>query len=142
MNPLWPQQIIKAIVQHYTQYDAAPWLVFTQDELKVKSPVQLELRTDGPWFVQWPGNWWRAEVEANILIMLFDTQNIYTMSQYVGALATLAVQPIATEDFCLYPMYDRRRTVQINNYGQIDKDQNIEQSTVEVRYKSVLKGDS
>lgn len=129
------------MVKHFTQYDTYPWIVFSEDEPIEKVPNRLELRTDGPWWIQRPSGWWHFAVEVNILVVLFDPQNIYLMPEVLGNLVKYASQTISFDGGCMRPMYDYRRTLQINNYGIIDKDEKIEQATVEVRYKGDLKGE-
>jgi len=105
-----------------------------------------ELRVDGPFIQDYPGNVQKYIVSVSILILVaMNTQDMYQIYQYCGDFANLFTEPIAIMKFgdgpnddptqmvdCMILQYaGKDEHVAINHYGQYDASIQMLQSTVD-----------
>lgn len=132
MNASLPKSLKRAVVLYLTEnYDDVYWHVEGDDRETQGKEKWLELRTNGP-----DRSGTRNSFTVNILICWISPQNTYAIQEIAGQIASLLDTSIPVVDDegallgCLSPEYDGRHKLEITNYGVIDKDLKMEQSTV------------
>ena len=152
MDKSWPRWITASVMQHISALAIADgYEVFIEGDTRIeKARNFIELRLDGPYFKQQTKGRWMIKIEVNILIQQeIDSTNLYTIKDVQGAICSYLTDIILYEyggigdssSFgCLQSLnrQDNHDHLIISNFGRIEPDANIEQSTVECHYETYL----
>jgi hypothetical protein len=114
----------------------------------------VEIRVDGPYFTERSKDDFLLTLEVNLLVqtVIDPSKNLYehsaTCGVCSGAMTTIPVYKLGNEvgdDLSQIGCLERedekpRDHVKVNNFGQIETDVKLQQSTVEAHYKIELEG--
>ena len=154
-NKNWNRWIFASISRHFTDEltGTAPLFIEGQFRDLATTTDFFELRIDGPKFQEASKDCYIFDVDVNILIQSAQNDtNYHTIHQNVGIVAsafkdikvlrkgTIDVEDDDTFLGCLQLRQNRRTRdlVDITHFGQVDKNKNLMQSTVEGHYKLIL----
>lgn len=150
ININWPRWIHASITKHIvTIVEAGSVAIYVEGSPKIKKASNFtELRIDGPYFKALTKGYWKIRAEVNILIQhdLSDT-NLYAMNDIQGlvctALTDIPLYKYGDDDseFGWLSSINRDRLndhLIISNFGKIEPETDIEQSTIEVHYETLL----
>lgn len=153
MNSNWPRWIFASIAQHFST--ATSYKTFVEGEPRTTWEEKdfIEIRMDGPYFIQLDSVTWEAMFEVNVLIqsvMTFsDLYKIHTMAGAVAYAFTTNPQIFkygtgVGDDqsllACTELLQDKRdrQLLVISHFGQVAPDKLLQQASVEGHYKLTL----
>ena len=141
-----PKNLHRSLLQHIeTNFTTTPiyWEGQSQREPLTTYPF-IEVRMDGPHMKPLEKGEIYCEFEANILIHGSVLGNMYAMDEIGGELIDILWQNIDIADGagtalgCALPLTDRRKFIEFNQFGIIDPNSELMQSTIEIRYSVTL----
>lgn len=145
MNPLWIHWIVSSINKHFYSYKGI-YPMFFEGQHRDNNPETLfETRYDGPYFTEQSKDFWKIEVDINILIKSIVKNDLYLnqkmQMQIIPAFTSgLNIYRYNDDDslfICLRPETRRGgRMYDINNYGLIEPNIDIIQSTIRAKYSA------
>lgn len=158
-NPHWSRWIISSLADYFKINVATPFSIpflvegiDDRDESFEQAPDRAELRINGPATQELSKDYWRIDVDVNILItanMDGAIKNRYTLEINSGKFHEFAdtcipifrygdpAQSAENDDSRLgqlKPRTGKNDSVRIINFGQIDKTDRIRQAQVDARY--------
>jgi len=155
-DPNWDRWIAASIVDSIRidlEAASVPWFVETQLERTTAGLTHyVEIRVDGPGIEEPSKNYFKFEVEVNLVISTIPNLELYKQRKYTG-IAAATLRPCITvkkmgnevgDDnspvFVLRRsrILDADREVRTNHFGKISPEINLFQSTVEAHYKGTL----
>jgi hypothetical protein len=167
MNKHWPRWIVSSVAQHFAARDDIvlisnenditrtladgnlPLFVEGQNRRSREIERLLELRIDGPSFVQQTKDKWQGIVIVNALIQIGQpTSDLWTLQRAQGIVATAFTDiliykygpdTVDTGDLlgCLKLIQNDLKgdLIEINNFGPMTNDAELQQSAIEGKYK-------
>lgn len=104
-----------------------------------------EFRIDGPYAKEINANYWQLDVEINLLVVTNrDDQDLYGHERGVGFVCETFTPGIPVWKYgdsptdllgCLKLIPDNREKIIVSNFGQVNVDSRMLQSTVEAHYR-------
>lgn len=155
-NPNWPRWIFATVSKHFQDASTAagiPLFIEGQHRATRKLKDFFEMRTDGPTLREVSKGCWVLRLEINIIVQsTMDDTNYHRIHQNVGIVAQAFDRAISVFKFgnnpqddgsfvgCLELIQNResRDFIEINHFGQIDKQTKLMQASVEGHYKMIL----
>jgi hypothetical protein len=156
-DPNWPRWIFASVSKHFQ--DRRGTLTFYIEGQERDSPMPtdlLEFRMDGPYETEISKNYWDLYIEVSILIQAMkDDKDYHRIHRYCGLVAQAftsipvykygdGVDDDQTLLGCLNLVQNvgKHERIQINHFGQIEKDTPLLQSSVEGHYRMDLSTDN
>jgi hypothetical protein len=149
MNSNWPRWIYASITDHFAQGQSLPVFVEGQPRETWEDGELIEVRINGPHFIQGSASEWKAEVELNVLVQCpFNVSDLHRIHRLVGSIASLFGQ-IQIFKFgsgvlddqsllgCLVikPNPITGRLITTNHYGQAENEKSLLQAEVEASFE-------
>jgi hypothetical protein len=113
----------------------------------------FELRIDGPYIVELSKNYYRVDLEVNVLCTAkTDPKDNYLIQRLTGIICSAFTRTINVYKFgigleddqslviCLQMRTDHKELLQVSNFGQVEPDARLHQSTVEGHYRGHFDG--
>lgn len=156
LNKNWPRWVFASISKHFDdRRQGLPLFIEGQSRDTLSLKDFIELRMDGPQFTEVSRNYWRIYCEVNMLVQsTMDDNNYHRIHTNVGIVAAAftgielfkyGTSPSDNQERwgCLSLLQDtsKRQHLDIFHFGQIDKQTQIMQASVEGHYETYLKGD-
>ncbi len=157
MNKNWPRWIFASVTNHFDS-NLETYDIFYEGQKRSAENFQtdlVEVRMDGPRFLQLGVTEWHADIEINLLVQAaINDEDFHKIHRMVGIVATGFHPGIQVFKYgsgvddddsllgCLDLVQDRRSRefLTISHFGQIDPDKLLMQATVEGHYKTQLTG--
>ena len=157
MNKHWPRWIFASVTKHFGD-NLEDLDVFYEGQKRSAEDYStdlVEVRVDGPYFLQLGATLWLAKMEANLLVQAaMDDHDFHKIHSMVGIVAKAFTSGIVVYKYgdgpddddsiigCLELLQDRRDRdlLTINHFGQINPDRQLLQATVEGHYSIQLTG--
>lgn len=153
MNSKWPLWIAASINKHFvTELGPDVAKVFVEGQHRgndlAKSPELVEIRTDGPYYQQYPNRLWKLTYEINLLVTYaLDDKNNYRVWELIGKCSEASSKLIRVFTYekgvtnpefigCLNRMTgkDGRDDVEVHYFGQVEPTVKLSQACVETHY--------
>lgn len=152
MNSNWPRWIFASITDHFKSGQSLPVFVEGQPRETWADGELIEVRINGPHFMQFPSNQWKASVDVNVLVQCpFNVSDLHRIHRLVGTTASLFGQIIiykfgaGTGDdqsaigcLELVPNPITNRLISVNHYGQAENDKSLLQAEIEAGFEVTL----
>ena len=144
-----PRWLKASIVTHFiTELDSYDIYVEGAKRSTYSKESYLELRVSNPSRCVMSHSVVRYLIDVNLLVYHTGFENIYDLSDMVGACIATFKQSLVVKEYggtedvigCLTLLRDVRGRdgVLVSDYGIVDRDLNIQQSTVEGKYEIIL----
>lgn len=153
MNSKWPLWIAASINKHFSD-ELTPVVVrvFIEGQHRgndlAKSLELVEVRTDGPYYQQYPNKLWKLTYEINLLATrVLDDKNNYKIWNLIGKCSEASSKVIRVFDYeegnttpkfigCLNRMTgkDGRDDVKVHYFGQVEPTVKLCQVSIETHY--------
>ena len=155
LNQHWPRWVFASISKHFSDNRQGLPLFIEGQQRDTRSLKDfIELRLDGPQFTEISRNYWRIYFEVNILVQsTMDDKNYHRIHQNVGIVAAAFTGIVlykygngSSDDqkawACANLIQDtaKRQHLDIFHFGQIDKQLQLMQATVEGHYETFVIG--
>lgn len=153
INANWARWILASASDHFeTGRDSIPFYMEGADFSSENDDQWVEFRLDGPDIKQISYNYWRFDIEINLLVSsVMDHEDFHKQVKLVGQFANLVnvIQiykygnQVGDDDSfigCLELRKDLDEVVVISNFGKIRPDTRLIQSTIEGHYQMFLGG--
>ena len=153
MNKHWTRWIMASINTHFSSAITLPYFIEGMDRETKDLTSFVEIRMDGPWFLELSANYWRVYIEVNIMIhTVMNDEDLYQHVKNIGNVTVAFQECISAYKYgngdddddsqlgCLQLVVERndREQTKISNFGQIDKSVKLQQATVEAHYEMFL----
>ncbi len=150
MNPNWPRWIVASVAKHFSTAleNILPMSVEGEDGPITNDSDYCELRIDGPFARERDKGDWELYIEINVLITsIKDERDAYKIHRNNGLVGQAFIGNISVYRYgngevddsglegCLILQSQGRDSLVINNFGQVETDVRVMQSTVEGHYK-------
>ena len=152
MNSNWPRWIFASVTNHFS---STGYKTFVEGEPRDTWEEKdfIEVRMDGPYFVQLDPVMWDAMIEVNILVQnAMDFSNLHKIHTMCGVVASTFATTIQIFKYgtgilddqsllgCLQLLQDKsnRQLLIISHFGQVAPDKLLQQATVEGHFKITL----
>ncbi len=147
VNQNWSRWFLASIrdslVVGWADFESIP--IYVESATKEYANEYVEIRTNGPVYMPYPGNQYRLELDVNLLIHLaHDHLTTQRMSHLTGKVASLFVKSIGIYRYGTPGDNSQLGCAQLegqivtNDFGQKDLKSTIQQSTVEGLYALTL----
>jgi hypothetical protein len=153
MNSNWPRWLFASITKYFNDNrNNIAMFIEGQDRETERLDSYFELRIDGPFILQQSKDYWQLDVEINVLICVTKSRtDFHKQFRLQGALAKLFTDiPIyklgdGPDDdqtilgcLKLSPSQNFRDAVRVSNFGQIQPELPLLQSTIEAHFEITL----
>jgi hypothetical protein len=152
MNSNWPRWIFASITDHFVQGQSLPVFVEGQPRETWDDGELIEVRINGPHFIQSSASEWKAQVDLNVLVQCpFNVSDLHRVHRIVGDVASLFGQiqiykfgPGTGDDqnligcLTLIPNPITGRLITINHYGQAENEKMLLQAEIESSFEVTL----
>lgn len=150
MNPNWPRWIVASFAKHFTDTLTGNLSVYVEgaDRKTNDKSDYCELRIDGPFGKERSKDEWELTLEVNVLVTsIKDEQDAYKIHRSNGFVAAAfasmisilrlgtGIQDDEGIEGCLILRSEQREALIISNFGQVENEVRVMQSTVEGHYK-------
>ena len=152
MNSNWPRWIFASVTNHFS---ATGYKTFVEGEPRDTWEEKdfIEVRMDGPYFLQFDSSTWEAIIEVYILIQsAMDFSNLHKIHSMCGIVASAFTSSIQVFKYgietyddqsligCLQLIQDKRdrQLLTISHFGQLAPDKLLQQAAVEGHFKITL----
>ena len=155
MNPNWPRWIVASICKHVDDNrQSLPMFLEGNNHTEDQSDY-IELRIDGPYTIELSHNYFRLNVEVNVLVVSSindsDLHKIYKDCGIVLAALSKVIPVYRYGDgpdddqtrlccLTLVSSGDQREALRVSHFGQMDATKPIMRSSVEGHYNLYLHG--
>lgn len=141
----WPRWIKSSVFKFVSDANATGLKIFIEGTERKTSDLAsyFELRMDGPWSQELSKDYWRLEVEVNVLCSAVLGKELYAIDRMMGEMTKIldAVIPVKkygddeSQIGCLrLKTGDKYGSIESHYYGQIEPKIKLIQATVEARY--------
>ena len=153
MNINWSRWTFASICKHFNDHKQS-LVMFIENQLRNTRTLKdfIELRIDGPRFVEMSKDYWEVFVEVNVLIQsTLDDKDYHRIERDIGIVVAaftgiyvyrLGDGPEDNQSLlgCLHLVQEKsnREYLQVYRLGQIDKTNQIVQAVVEGHYRMEL----
>ena len=153
MNSNWPRWIFASVTDHFS---STGYKTFVEGEPRETWEEKdfIEVRMDGPYFIQLDSSSWEAMIEVNVLVQSsMDFTNLHKIHTMCGVVASaFAGNSIQVFKYgvnvgddqtllgCLQLLQDKRdrQLLVISHFGQLAPDKLLQQASVEGHFKITL----
>ncbi len=157
MNENWPRWIFSSVTQHFDA-NLGDYDIFYEGQKRNAEQYTsdlIEVRMDGPLFMQLSPTEYHAKIEINLLVQsAIDDHDFHKIHKMVGVgaagfavgISVFKYGDSAVDDEsligCLDLIQDRqnREYLVVSHFGQLDPDKQVMQATVEGHYEIQLTG--
>lgn len=148
-NPNWARWTYSSFAQYFTTAIAPfPLFIEGQDRRTNDKTDYAELRIDGPFMKECSKGYWELVIEISILVVGYINEtDLWKQSRNCG-LVSSTFQAVSMKNFgnadppmdigCYEIFTDGRDRILISNFGQINADSQMLQSTVDAKYRMTL----
>lgn len=147
MNSNWCRWIKASCIKHFSDSLSSyiPLFVEGTDRRTESEQSYCEFRIDGPHASELSRDFWELDIVINILVVTIRTDgNIYQHETNVGVVFDAFINGITVKRYGPDSMIDdqsilgclnKREKIIVSNFGQVQNDMRMIQSTVEARYR-------
>jgi len=145
------QQLVDKDGGLHLKFEGTPY-IDQEGRVVTKLPQWAEFRLDGPFSKEPSNNYWTHRIEVNLLVATnLSTQDFYSHERSVGIIydafrTEIPVFRLGNGEFdnqaqlgCFQIQTEEREAIIVSNFGQIETDIKLTQSTVEGHYRMDLK---
>lgn len=147
-NENWARWTYASFSQYFTTAIAPfPLFIEGQDRRTNTQTDYAELRIDGPFMKECSKGYWELVIEISILVVTYiNEKDLWKQARNCGLVAS-AFQSVPMKNVDLDPpldvgcyviLTDGRDRILISNFGQINADSRMIQSSVDAKYKMTL----